>query len=762
MILKRVRAENILKYRHLELTDLPAQGQIAVAGTNESGKTAVGETICFGLFGRTFSLGPDQLDRVIRWGEYRGSVIVEFTGSDGGCYLVAREINNTGRHTARLYISGESEPLADGVEAVAEAVREVGGFGYRSFVDSFYLAQREMEVPHGKSDTVKALIGVDKLEAASGEIKTEMADAAQAIRAFEEQIKTCQDEITEVGLDRARLGRLESQRETRLEAATAAETESAELTAREQAIGKATSSFIDTARRFVESTPRANYQQWQDRNESVAGGLAAVAVVSKASGFASGVSSLATTSAAVKTFQNGLAEYEKVRNLAHLYRRRLASLLDEESEGGQESANEWHTSQNAGATFPHRRALVEQQIGHLKARRRPVLVLGVFFVELACVAWAGWAVLKAAPDSTVAGWLTGLVGLSESARLLLFLLSAIGSSALTGLSLWLYARTTNRLRQRRQQAERIETEARATRSEIEMIDAMQQAALPDALRTLRNVRNDLLSSAVVSFVEGDGAVLVRPDALQAKLAQIRDGSANAVRSLRQSQQSTADRAAEKKRLGEENREAVEKIEQDIAQERERWGQVESLERTTAGLQAKTDELRRRTVIRKLGCDLIAGACRRIYSRFHPELRRFIGKILPRLTDDRYEHLEVNDDLRVRVFCKEKNDFVDLAEISNGTHRQLMLCVRLALSQALIASSSKTSQFIFFDEPFVFFDEHRMARAVDVLRRISPQITQVWLAAQKFNDPGAFDLHVDCNINSDSLAVTGGAAAAMAG
>ena len=78
MILKSIQAQNILKYRTLRLTNLPRRGQIAVAGANEAGKTAIGETICLGLFGRTFSLGPDELDRVIRWGEFGGSVTVTF------------------------------------------------------------------------------------------------------------------------------------------------------------------------------------------------------------------------------------------------------------------------------------------------------------------------------------------------------------------------------------------------------------------------------------------------------------------------------------------------------------------------------------------------------------------------------------------------------------------------------------------------------------------------------------------------------------
>jgi DNA repair exonuclease SbcCD ATPase subunit len=754
MILKRIKAENILKYRKLELNDLPAQGQIAVAGPNEAGKTAVGETICLGLFGRTFSLGPDQLDRVIRWGEYRGSVVLEFAGRDGGDYIVEREIDNTGHHNARLYISGEEQPVAEGIEPVTDAIHELGGFTYQSFVDSFYLAQREMEVPHAKSATVKALIGVDKLETAAAEVRNEMGGTAQAIRTLENEIKSNRQRVAEVDLDRAQLGRLESQRDAKIKAAAAAEAESDDLTTRAESIGKAATAFVDAAQMFVESTLRTNYDQWRNRKQRVANGLVAVATASKASNVEANTGALESTGAAIESFENGLAEYDKVRNLASLYRQRLAALLDDSPDGNGRSGRDMRAADRTDARFADRRAVVVRQVDKVKGWRRPLLVLSVFFVELACLAWVGWAVLRAAPDSTLAGWLQTAIGLSESGRQLVLLLSAIGGSVLAVLLFWLYGRTVSRLRQFRRELEEIDTQMRIARDEISVIDAMQEAALPDALDALRNVGNDLVGSAVVSFAKGDGAVLIRPEALAEKLTQIRDGSANAAKSLRQGRQRISERAADLKRQAEEVRQRTTELEDQIRAERERWEQVEALERTIVGLEAKTTELRHQIVLRKLACELIDGACRRIYSRFHPELRRFVSKILPRLTKDRYEHLEIDDDLHVRVFCKEKNDFVGLAEISNGTHRQLMLCVRLALSQALIASSSKASQFIFFDEPFAFFDEQRMARAVDVLRRISPQITQVWLAAQKLDYPSSFDMVLDCDVANDCLVASG--------
>ncbi len=62
MIINRLKAENVLKYARLELDPIPAAGLIAIIGDNESGKSSIGESICFALFGRTFSLDTGDLE----------------------------------------------------------------------------------------------------------------------------------------------------------------------------------------------------------------------------------------------------------------------------------------------------------------------------------------------------------------------------------------------------------------------------------------------------------------------------------------------------------------------------------------------------------------------------------------------------------------------------------------------------------------------------------------------------------------------------
>ena len=57
MLITRITAATVLQSTALALPALPEKGVIAISGKNESGKSTIGETVCFALFDRTFSLG---------------------------------------------------------------------------------------------------------------------------------------------------------------------------------------------------------------------------------------------------------------------------------------------------------------------------------------------------------------------------------------------------------------------------------------------------------------------------------------------------------------------------------------------------------------------------------------------------------------------------------------------------------------------------------------------------------------------------------
>ncbi len=142
--------------------------------------------------------------------------------------------------------------------------------------------------------------------------------------------------------------------------------------------------------------------------------------------------------------------------------------------------------------------------------------------------------------------------------------------------------------------------------------------------------------------------------------------------------------------------------------------------------------------------------REVSFQFNQKIRGLVSKTLPLFTDNRYEHLQIDDDLTVRAFSSEKRDFMDLEEISSGTQRQIMLAVRLALSQELVGRAVKANQFLFLDEPFAFFDQARTRSSLTVLPTLSEQLNQIWIIGQEFPEDLEFDRHIKCGREYQSI------------
>jgi exonuclease SbcC len=620
MIITHLRAENFLKYAELEFSELPASGLIAVSGPNESGKSAIGETICFALFGRTYSVNADAPGKLIRWGQPRCNVSVDFRVKNDRSYRISRYLDAEGTQGARLESLDDGETtLAKGVEHVAAILPGLTGFDYEEFVESFYLAQRELTTPHPHSHALMAMAGIAPLAMIREELQEANTQDATANADTASQIAELENQIAELGIDKQRLPDLETTRTT---------------------------------------------------------------VIS--------------------------VQEEKSERLALL----------------QQSAADYQEK------FP---AVCKARSAKHRAR-----LFAVLFFVLAAVLWGGWAVLTQLPDSGVSqqlyAWLANRIPGWQPEQVAFLLAAAVVATILFLVSVAVDARQGGHLGKLAVHAHELarqlglarESAGAGIRDPLENVARLVLAPEPEPKPNAANVENS--ESAEARHSESrelplpDSVAALRDRATRfdvdpAEIKQTVDGIAPALLS----QSMTLNNQ-------------VSLVNRAIGEEQQRLREADRLE-------AMRDEHRD-----------TESASRERSHQFNKEVRSLAGRALPRFTEDRYQHLQIDESLSVRVFSNDKHDFMDFDEISSGTQRQIMLAVRLALSQELILSTVGGAQFVFLDEPFAFFDEQRMLKTLHALPELSDELAQIWIITQQLPEEARVDAHIRCARDAEELCV----------
>ena len=634
MIISEIQAENILKYARLKISNIPSQGLIAISGRNESGKSTIGETLCFALFGRTYALEANDPMKLIKWGESSCSVSVDFAIKGDQRYRVVRYLDDGGNQGARLVsLSKDGLVLAKGADRVDAAIAELLGFDYDEFIESFYLAQREITTPHPHSHAVKTIAGITPLEQLAVDLQNLNVRSTELISMVEKDAEDVRSSLSDLSIEESRLTDLEATRESII------------------------SAIVDKENQIVDLQPTAAKYQ---RSQSV--------------------------------FQNA-------------------------------------------------------RTGHGIAK-----VLLSLFLILTIATWAVWGLLTQLPESDIATklgtWLIANINEWET-KYQSWLFSVGSISSLLLIALWNISASFGSRKIAAQGdtkdiADRLEHSVKEATAdldplnrqiekllrmsddrEIEPSERMAQADSAEGIHTEVNLvdKVNVLSDALVRI----GA---KPDELRDIVAQITSLMEADVKHL-------------DKRLS--------RLDKEISVECGRVEQAEELVRMLENFDAKIDEHERQIQIREHAVSLLAAAMHYLSNRFNKKVRDLTGKALPLFTNGRYKHLQIDENLNVRVFSSDKHDFMDLYEISSGTQRQIMLAVRLAMVQHLVHTTDGAPQFIFLDEPFAFFDQQRIQSTLQALPEVSEKISQVWIVAQEFPETALSELHIKCRHDLQDLA-----------
>lgn len=743
MIITGLRAENVLKYSVLDLPDIPGRGLIAVIGDNESGKSSIGESICFALFGRTFSLEPEDLDKVIRWGESRCSIKLDFVTPDGTRYQIARFLDELGNHGASISRVGEA-PMVRGVDEVTAALRDIIGFGYPELIESFYLAQREITTPHPHSHAVKAMAGVDALERIDALCRVEISHIEGQIADTRREQGDVEAQLAALGLDPGHLDTLIEERHTEEAIAEDERERVVALKADADQCDEDVSWVRGTARDWLAVGSDASFAARRSQ-------LANVEPLIRDLGPAYGeedetAPAFRDIAAHVGERTGVLAALGDLFQEAAAYRGRLRRLLGDEDAGIADAPAGEAPERELG--FPARQEALEREETDLRSRRQVSRVLAGLLALLGIALWTGWVLLSRVPEgqgaAAAAGWLADLsdaIGVPAATWVPVtgaVLALAVGGFLLRARQLGRRIAGTTRA------AELIEEEADAARAEADALADLEDRPLPEAITVLTALREPRVAERAADFAAGPGTVLLDPtahalhrerfrqsaDALERAILQIKLDALTQVDTLHES---AALRAG-----------TIARLDGRIEHERERVRRDGELRAILAHLRARLSDLGHRVRVRELALELLDGAIHYIAQRFNTEVRNLAAESLPKFTNGRYEHLQIDVNLKVKAFSNTKRNFMDLDEISSGTQRQIMLAVRMALSQKLVNSAIHGPQMLFLDEPFAFFDETRTASALAVLPQISGDFTQIWVTSQTFPAGSRFDMTIECN------------------
>jgi len=614
MLIHSLSASNFRKYESLELTDLPQQGVITVSGLNESGKSSIGEVICFALFERTFNLDGENLQKLIRWDTKSASVELILTDNEQQQYIIERHIDQHGKLRAKLSKQVKEDVIAAGSEDVNRKLVELLGYDYATFADSFYLAAQDLSNPTPDSNSIKQMAGIGEYARISDELEQDNAEHQQVIDELMPEITQSSKALDDLNLDETWLPEL-----------------------------------VD-AREVVE-----------------------------------------TESAQKQAFNGQLAEF--------------SSLYNRQQKQHRTTRNYW----------------------------RFFNLLSWIIVPLMLIAWGVWILYNFFPEQvdtleqsptvsqylpTVSQWVSewGFVGTMGLVLFASFIL----------LLKWL----------NEHKAEHQQDQAYQLSQTLDQAQQHSQRSL-DTLMTAR------LRSSLQGKVQPQSALSSPPQDDQQRLDKLAeqcknftaDGNeiANTTQRLRDT-------------LDQQQRDLIklhEPLQLQIIEEKRRSDEAGVIRSSLMELRQAVNTHQQHIDTQTIGIDLLKRASDALIADFNTSVTERSQTTMPRFTGNRYKQIRINKDLLVHVYSDEKMDWIDFDELSSGTQRQILLAVRIAMSEQLALNTDNLTQFIFLDEPFTYFDQDRTKASLEALPKLSEVVSQVWIVAQEFPKDSHSDKAINC-------------------
>lgn len=747
MIIHSIHANNVLKYTRLDLDNIPEKGKIAISGANESGKTAIVETISFALFGRTFSNDLSNITRTIRWGETSCSVTMNFSAAGNNQYTLTRSVDKSGTHSAEIFLAGEDTPFASGPQAVQDEVIKVCGFDFEQYLDSLYLAQMEITSTASQSETIKGIAGARPIESIISDLGNEIKTETDNIAAIEFEQERIRQQIESLDVKEDRLTEIDDEKQHISDQINLHNEEISNIQGTSSRIRDAGTRIQECGHSLTAAGQDLSVQQWHTHLDDISGSIDNMRESVNTLEMETELRSSGGIKKYIDQLKADLSGFSGIEEKSTEYRTLLASQLGERGAALNDDA----------VPLPKQRNRMNARLITQRLYRNATQGLLAISILATVIALAAWWLLGQFPDSSLAGLVSGWMGQNGSwwnADNVASLRNlAIALSVIAVLIYVLMNRATAQVKKSTAEWRAINERLDAVRQQADLLDNITNKPLPEIVKGVNAMDNKPLKESLLHFIDNKGASFLSEHSFadhQKRLNNLLDENASHVASLRDT---ITTQVGKLNHLNDEQQEKIKKLDQELQSIEANQKEAQELMTIINNMQPTLDEHRESVQVRETALKLAQGACRNIYNHFNQVLSKYTAIVMPKLTEGRYKQIQIDDSLNVRVFATEKNDFADLDELSSGTQRQIMLAVRLAISKALVEAGQQGKQFIILDEPFAFFDRERIRNTIKSLNDLDKNISQFWVLTQEFESTDDFELSIECTRDNEELTIT---------
>ncbi|MBF0262619.1 MAG: AAA family ATPase [Magnetococcales bacterium] len=746
MIIRRLQSENILRFKKLDLDDLPASGPILITGPDEAGKSALLEILCLALFGRSANLADEAVAKAVRWGAEQGSIQLDFTVDGQTGYTLIRHFDNQGGQDALLKRTGEETPLAHGAESVDSMLATLLGFGFETYIDTLYLTQGR-HAHHARGlGTVKMLAGVTTLESLATTLTQERMAIGQKIETRVRRQDELKNEITGLNLVEETLGQLENRLKAARNRVAVAVAAIERWLGFDAGVVQAGRRIEAACNRMIQTSPNIGMASWTSRCQQL---------------------------------DNSLKEIESICQGGHL--------SEVEVPAGQ--VRQWHAKSRARldslggilATVVSEQNRLASWLGEPTSHPSEAPTLAHENAELAQArnnasrtrTHRGWGVMLFLMLSLVGGIFTALAwqvthhpGFAPGVNALLTrllpawplspMLLGVPTVLFMLLMFWnLIGRFTagSRIHALSQVGQTVESRAAQARQTLETLRDAANRPVKEQVDILLGMEGTPWSDALKGWSKADGQPFLDAEVLEQELCDLGERLKlfQAEHALLREKSQARVRMAKEEHAA--HLAAVATLESEVENEKVRRREHARLLAAVASFENENLRDRRAIEVRRSAESLLSGCATQLKSDFLHEANRLVARGAPLFTGGRYHQPRLDGDLNLAIFSVAKNDFMHMEELSTGVRRQLTLALRLALCQAL-AARTQALHFLALDEPFAYFDRERARASLAALIHFSDSLPQLWITAETFDDDQTTSAClVACSVDGDTLTLT---------